>query len=117
MAQRFAITGSMDQRGFIQAVGGVNEKIEGFYNVCKARGGDTVHGVIIPTSNRFDINLNDEVVEACTQGKFEIYTVNTFYEAIQLLTGHDWEKGKKPLRAEILKTLQHFRKISKPDRN
>ncbi|MEI6789594.1 MAG: ATP-binding protein [Myxococcaceae bacterium] len=117
IAQRFAITGSMDQRGFIQAVGGLNEKIEGFYNVCKARGGSTVHGVIIPASNQFDVNLNDAVVEACTKGEFEIYTVSTFYEAIELLTGHPWEQGKKPLRPEILKTLQHFRKIQKSDRN
>ncbi|MEI6805457.1 MAG: ATP-binding protein [Myxococcaceae bacterium] len=108
--QRFAITGSMDQRGQIQAVGGVNEKIEGFFNVCKARGTSTVHGVIIPASNALDINLNDEVVEACSKGEFEIYTANTFYDAIKLLTGHDWEQS---LQKEVMKALEHFRKIGK----
>jgi predicted ATP-dependent protease len=106
--QRFAITGSMDQRGQIQAVGGVNEKIEGFFNVCKARGSSTVHGVIIPTSNALDINLNDEVVAACSKGEFEIYTADTFYDAIKLLTGHDWEQS---LQKEVMKTLEHFRRI------
>lgn len=110
ISQRFAITGSMDQRGQIQAVGGVNEKIEGFYKVCKARGGSTVHAVIIPASNALDINLNDEVVEACEKGEFEIYTAATFEDAIKLLTGYDWEQKLAP---EVLKALEHFRKIGK----
>ncbi len=112
ISQRFAITGSMDQRGQIQAVGGVNEKIEGYYNVCKARGGATVHAVIIPASNALDINLNDEVVEACSKGEFEIYTVATFQDAIKLLTGQDWDQN---LSKEVMKTLEHFRKIGKPE--
>lgn len=110
ISQRFAITGSMDQRGQIQAVGGVNEKIEGFFSVCQARGGDTVHAVIIPNSNVLDLNLNDEVVQACRQGKFEIYAVSTFEEAFGLLTGKKWESE---LHQEAMKTLEHFRQLTK----
>ncbi|MBH2006397.1 MAG: AAA family ATPase [Myxococcaceae bacterium] len=107
--QHFAITGSMDQRGHIQAVGGVNEKIEGFFEVCKARKNSETHGVILPASNLSDLNLREEVVQACESGQFEIYGVKTFYEAIELLTGLSWDSV---LEAKILKSLTHFRDLS-----
>ncbi len=107
--QNFAITGSMDQRGTIQAVGGVNQKIEGFYKICQARNPQGKYGVVIPASNRLDLNLSEEVVEACKQGRFEVFAVNEFYDAIKILMKHDWEA----LKPKILKTLEHFRAMSK----
>ncbi|MES2504911.1 MAG: ATP-binding protein [Myxococcota bacterium] len=109
--QRFAVTGSMDQRGQIQAVGGINEKIEGFYKICKARGLNKSQGVIIPASNRLDLNLSEEVIEACEAGHFEIFTVGTFQDALTLLTGVAWNEGEHSIRGEIMKTLRHFKEI------
>ena len=63
--QSIAVTGSVNQKGFIQPIGGVNEKIEGFYQVCKKRGLDGTHGVIIPRQNVKSLNLSDEVVRKC----------------------------------------------------
>ncbi len=111
LSQRFAMTGSIDQRGQIQAVGGINEKIEGFFNVCKALGTSGIHGILLPASNASDIVLKEEVVEACALGLFEIYTVNTFEDAIEFMTGRDWDKGKNSLRNSILKTLEHFQRL------
>jgi lon-related putative ATP-dependent protease len=111
LTQRFALTGSIDQRGQIQAVGGINEKIEGFFNVCNALKTNNVHGVIIPKSNASDIVLKEEVVEACASGLFEIYTADTFEDAIELMTGRDWNKGKNSLRSAIIKTLEHFHRL------
>ena len=107
--QHFAITGSMDQRGHIQAVGGINEKIEGFHKICKARHRQMHNAVIMPASNHFDLNLTEEVVESCKQGVFKVYPVNTFNEAISLLTGQD----QKALEKTILETLAHFKTLMK----
>ncbi len=111
LSQRFAVTGSIDQRGQIQAVGGINEKIEGFFNVCQALKTSGVHGVVIPASNASDIVLKEEIVEACAAGLFEIYTANTFEDVIELMTGRDWDKGKNSLRGAIMKTLEHFQRL------
>jgi lon-related putative ATP-dependent protease len=85
--QRFAVTGSVNQRGQVQAIGGVNEKIEGFYAVCKTEGLTGNQGVMIPKSNVQNLMLKDEVVEAVRAGKFHIYPVETIDEGIELLTG------------------------------
>jgi len=85
--QRFAVTGSVNQHGQVQAIGGVNEKIEGFYAVCKAEGLTGNQGVVIPESNVQNLMLKDEVVEAVRTGKFHIYPVETIDEGIELLTG------------------------------
>ena len=85
--QSIAVTGSVNQKGFIQPIGGVNEKIEGFYQVCKSRGLDGTHGVIIPVQNIRSLNLSDEVVQAVKDGKFHIYAVSTIDEGIEILTG------------------------------
>ncbi len=85
--QNLSLTGSLDQLGNVQPVGGLNEKIEGFYRVCKIQGISGIQGVIIPDSNRQSLVLKDEVVEAVRNGTFHIYPVKTVDEAIELLTG------------------------------
>lgn len=85
--QRFAITGSMDQLGQVQVIGGTNEKIEGFFKVCKSRGLDGQHGAIIPATNMDELMLSEEIVEACEQGLFHIYAIDTLEEAMSLLCG------------------------------
>ena len=85
--QSFAVTGSVNQKGEIQPIGGVNDKIEGFYQVCKMRGLDGSHSVIIPKQNIRNLNLSDEVVNSVKNGKFHIYAISTIDEGIELLTG------------------------------
>lgn len=85
--QAIAVTGSVNQKGEIQPIGGVNEKIEGFYQVCKMRGLDGTHGAMIPIQNVKNLNLTDEVVEAVKNGLFHIYAVSTIEEGIEVLTG------------------------------
>jgi ATP-dependent Lon protease len=85
--QNLAVTGSVDQKGNVQTIGGVNEKIEGFFKVCEAKGLKGDEGVIIPYRNKDDLMLNKEVVEAVREGKFHIYAVKTIEEGLELLTG------------------------------
>lgn len=85
--QSLAVTGSVDQRGQIQPIGGVNEKIEGFFDVCAARGLTGEQGVLIPASNVQHLMLRRDVVEAVEGGRFHIYAVKTVDEGIELLTG------------------------------
>jgi lon-related putative ATP-dependent protease len=85
--QNIAITGSMDQNGNVQPIGGVNEKIEGFFYLCKLRGLDGSHGVIIPERNVKNLMLREEVVEAVKEGKFNIYAINRIEEGVELLMG------------------------------
>lgn len=84
-----AITGSINQRGQVQAIGGVNEKIEGFFAVCRQKGLTGDQGVIIPAANRRSLMLKEEVVEAVKAGAFHIWTVQALEEAILLLTGRE----------------------------
>ena len=85
--QSIAVTGSVNQKGEIQPIGGVNEKIEGFFQVCKMRGLDGKHGVIIPIQNVQNLSLCDEVIDAVKNKKFHIYAVSTIDEGIEILTG------------------------------
>lgn len=85
--QAIAITGSMDQNGDVQPIGGVNEKIEGFFDLCAARGLDGTHGVIIPKRNIKHLMLKKEVVTAVSEGKFTIYTISRMEEGLEILTG------------------------------
>ncbi|MFH1809675.1 MAG: ATP-binding protein [Pseudomonadota bacterium] len=85
--QRFAVTGSMDQFGRVQAVGGTNEKIEGFFAVCSGRGLDGLHAAVIPVANIDELMLREELVEACRQGKFAVHAVETIEQALELITG------------------------------
>ena len=85
--QSIAVTGSVNQKGEIQPIGGVNDKIEGFFQVCKMRGLDGSHGVIIPKQNVMNLNLSDEVITAVKEKKFHIYAITTIEEGIEILTG------------------------------
>lgn len=85
--QNIAVTGSVNQKGEVQAIGGVNEKIEGFFEVCKAKGLNGHQGVMIPESNAQNLMLKEEIVETVKARKFHIYSVKTIDEGIEILTG------------------------------
>ena len=85
--QSLAVTGSVNQRGEVQAIGGVNEKIEGFFDLCNARGLTGEQGVLIPAANVVHLMLRQDVVQAVRDGKFNIYPVHTINEGLELLTG------------------------------
>ncbi len=87
LRQSFAVTGSMNQFGDVQAIGGVNEKIEGFFEVCRDRGLDGTQGVIIPQANARHLMLNNEVVAAVAEGRFSVHAISHVDEAIELLSG------------------------------
>ena len=86
--QDLAVTGSVNQKGDIQAIGGVTQKIEGFFALCKKRGLTGKQGVLIPVSNVKDLVLNDEVVDAVKEGRFHIYPIAHINEGIELMMGH-----------------------------
>ncbi|MDZ7291205.1 MAG: AAA family ATPase [candidate division KSB1 bacterium] len=85
--QGIAVTGSVNQHGEVQAIGGVNQKIEGFFDVCKVKGLTGEQGVIIPHSNVRNLMLREDVVHAVAEKKFSIWSVNTIDEGIEILTG------------------------------
>ncbi|HXW98929.1 MAG TPA: AAA family ATPase, partial [Methanomicrobiales archaeon] len=85
--QSLAVTGSVNQKGEVQAIGGVNEKLEGFFEVCKAKGFTGSQGAMIPASNVENLMLKEEMVEAAKAGKFRIYPVKSIDEGIEVLTG------------------------------
>jgi lon-related putative ATP-dependent protease len=85
--QGVAVTGSVNQHGEVQAIGGVNQKIEGFFKVCRTKGLTGTQGVMIPTSNVGDLMLDPEVVDAVKEGKFQIWAVSHVDEGIEILTG------------------------------
>ncbi|MHB1100029.1 MAG: Lon protease family protein [Burkholderiales bacterium] len=114
--QCFAVTGSVNQLGQVQAIGGVNEKIEGFFDICFARGLTGEQGVLIPEANVKHLMLKKEVVEAAQKGKFRIYAVAHFDEAICILTGIDAGEadamGEFPDGSINSKVLSHLSKFS-----
>jgi len=85
--QSLAVTGSVNQKGEVQPIGGVNEKIEGYFDVCSIDGLTGEQGVLIPIQNKQDLMLREDVVEAVRDGKFHIYAVTTIDEGLELLTG------------------------------
>ncbi len=118
--QAFAVTGSVNQKGEIQPIGGVNDKIEGFFQVCKMRGLDGSHSVIIPKQNVRNLNLSNEVVDAVKEGKFHIYAISTIDEGIELLTGvpsgSKDENGNFPagtVNYLVYQKLKKYAKVSK----
>jgi lon-related putative ATP-dependent protease len=98
--QSLAVTGSVNQHGRVQAIGGVNEKIEGFFDICNARGLTGEQGVLIPESNVKNLMLRKDVVDAVAEGKFQVYPVMTIDQGIEILTGmpagEPDEEGKYP---------------------
>ena len=95
LRQDVAVTGSLNQKGEIQPIGGVNEKIEGFFDVCKAKGLTGTQGVLIPHQNVQDLMLRRDVVEAVAQGKFHVHPVATIDEGIEVLTGVEAGRRKE----------------------
>ncbi|HSN22832.1 MAG TPA: S16 family serine protease, partial [Methylomicrobium sp.] len=85
--QAFAVTGSINQYGEVQAVGGVNEKIEGYFRLCQARGLNGENAAIIPAANKRNLMLKQEVIDAVAQGLFAVYAVSSVDETLELLTG------------------------------
>jgi predicted ATP-dependent protease len=85
--QGLAVTGSVNQNGDIQAIGGINQKIEGFYDVCRLKGLTQAQGVLMPKSNCRNLMLRPDVVQAIKDGKFRVYAVNSIDEGIEVLTG------------------------------
>jgi lon-related putative ATP-dependent protease len=113
--QSLAITGSMNQRGEVQAIGGANYKIEGFYDVCQQRGLTGQQGVIIPASNVQHLMLREDVVQAVREGKFHVYGVESVDEALELLTGRpagakgaDGTYPAGSINALVQEKLRHF---------
>ncbi len=113
--QSLAVTGSINQFGEVQAIGGVNEKIEGFFAICQARGLSGDQGVIIPASNIRNLMLNQQVVAACRAKKFHVYAVKHVDEALSLLMGMpagkmlaqgEFEPGT--INAQVLKSLEQY---------
>ena len=88
LRQDLAVTGSVNQHGVVQAIGGANDKIEGFFDICVARGLSGTQGVMIPRANVRHLMLRDDVVRACAEGKFRIYPIGSIDEGIAVLTGH-----------------------------
>ncbi len=87
LRQDLAVTGSIDQHGVVQAVGGINEKVEGFFDLCAARGLTGRQGVVIPASNVRHLMLRQGVIDAVAAGRFGVYPVGTVDDAMELLTG------------------------------
>ena len=87
--QAIAVTGSVNQYGEVQAIGGVNQKVEGFFDVCRVQGLNGRQGVLIPDSNRQNLMLREDVVEAVRSGQFHVWAVKTIDQGIQILTGCD----------------------------
>jgi ATP-dependent Lon protease len=87
LRQDLSMTGAIDQMGHVLPIGGVNEKIEGFFDACNDMGLTGTQGVIIPRPNAGDLMLREDVVEACAQGKFRVFAVEMVHEALELLTG------------------------------
>jgi lon-related putative ATP-dependent protease len=110
--QSIAVTGSVNQRGEIQAIGGVTQKVEGWFAVCKERGLTGDQGVMIPASNVQDLMLRVAVVEAVASGDFHIWAVETVDEGIEILTGRPASEVHKAAKArlrELAETLESFR--------
>ena len=122
--QSLAVTGSVNQHGQVQAIGGVNEKIEGYFDICKARGLNGEQGVLIPRANVKNLMLRQDVIEAVEAGNFFIYPVEDIDQGIELLTGLSAgvpdEEGEYPqdsFNARVQAQLVHFAEASKEHRS
>ena len=114
--QGFAVTGSINQYGEVQAIGGVNEKIEGFFRLCNARGLTGEQAVIIPTANKRNLMLKQTVIDAVAQGLFAIYAVSSVNETLELLTGQSAgilnEQGEYPEDSINHKAILRLKEMS-----
>jgi len=126
--QGIAVTGSVNQVGQVQPIGGVNYKIEGYYNVCKAKGLTGEQGVLIPKLNERNLMLNDEVVQAVQEGRFHIWSVSDIDQGIEVLTGvpagKAAEDGSYPegsvnflVDQRLTAMVESMRRLSGPEKN
>ena len=114
--QGIAMTGSVNQRGEAQAIGGVNEKVEGFFDICYERGLTSKQAVLIPASNVKHLMLRHDVVEACRGGQFSVYAYNNVDEAIEILTGKSAKQVNSKVEARLVELEnihEEFAKASK----
>lgn len=107
--QNIAVTGSVNQKGYIQPIGGVNEKIEGFFDTCKILGFTGDQGVMIPSQNAKDLVLKNKVLDAIKKEQFHLYTVDTIEEGIEVLTGKPYEE----IYSIVNEKLSEFAKLYK----
>jgi len=121
ITQQFAITGSLNQKGDIQPIGGVNDKITGYYEICKARGFTGKQGVIIPEQNVNDLMLSEEIIESVKKNEFSIHSIKNIEDGSKLLMGKDFgipdENGdykKGTLLFEVHRKLNELYENSKP---
>ena len=125
--QGLAVTGSVNQHGEVQAIGGVNEKIEGFFDVCNARGLSGHQGVLIPAANAKHLMLRNDVIAAAESGKFHIYAVKTIDQGIEILTGipagrrnrkDEWASGSinQRVEARLAALASAARRFARPER-
>jgi lon-related putative ATP-dependent protease len=120
--QSFAVTGSINQYGEVQAVGGVNEKIEGYFRLCKARGLVGHHAAIIPAANKRNLVLKQEVIDAVAKGEFSIYAVTSVDETLELLTGqqagtvdHNGNYPENSINAQAICRLKEISDLANED--
>ena len=118
--QAIAVTGSVNQKGIIQPIGGVNEKTEGYYKACKLKGFTGEEGVIIPQKNIENLMLSDEVINAVEEGIFKIYAVKTIDEGIEILTGikagemdEDGNYEEETVNGLVQNKLEYYSDLSK----
>jgi lon-related putative ATP-dependent protease len=114
--QNLAITGSVNQRGEAQAIGGVNEKIEGFFDICHVRGLNGQQGVLVPASNIKHLMLREDVISACGQNQFAIYAYNNVDEAIAVLTGESAETVNDKVAQRLVELEKYREEFSKAAR-
>ena len=116
--QGIAVTGSVNQKGEVQPIGGANEKIEGFFDLCKVRGLTGTQGVMIPAANKANLMLREDVVQAVNEGNFHIYTVETIEQGIEILTnipaGKNGDGTFEPgsIYEKVNERLLHFTKVA-----
>jgi predicted ATP-dependent protease len=122
--QGIAVTGSVNQKGKIQAIGGVNQKIEGFFDVCKTKGLTGKQGVLIPVANVKNLMLKREIVTAVEKGEFHIYQVARVEEGIEILTGKEVGQAdtagiypEGTIYGEVQKKLKHYMELEMQLRN
>lgn len=118
LKQSLAITGSVNQKGEIQPIGGVNEKIEGYFDICSIFGLDGSHGVIIPITNVDDLILNDRIIDAVDSGLFHIYAVANIEQCLEILCDHKFtsrapSKLIREIKDRIIQKLTRYNQILK----
>ena len=113
--QNLAVTGSLNQHGQVQAIGGVNEKVEGFFDICRARGLEGGQGVVIPAANAVHLMLREDVRQAVAADRFRVYTVDSIDQALEILTGYSAESIDAVVNARVEELHQLSRAFAGKD--